>query len=94
MDQLIAPLFSPTHFWYEVDIGDTHSNGGIVEVGRTTRESWRRQQVISSHNRKVRRHRENVASCGGPEPREGQNRGGGGGAKKRKKSQTICTGEA
>ena len=43
-----------------------------VEGGREKRDGEQRQRLTSNHSRKTRRPSETVASCGGPEPRDGR----------------------
>ena len=43
----------------------------VIEVGRKTQEGERCQRVTSNHSRQTRQPSETVASCGGPESRDG-----------------------
>ena len=58
----------------------------VIEAGWKTREGGQRQLLTSNHSRKTRRPSETVASCGGPEPRDGRRGTGSGRAEKRRRS--------
>ena len=56
----------------------------VIEAGWKTREGGQRQLLTSNHSRKTLRPSETVASCGGPEPRDGRRGTGSGRAEKRR----------
>ena len=58
----------------------------VIEVGLKTRDGGRRQQVANSHSRKTQRPSDTVASCGGPELRDGRRGTGSGRAEERRGS--------
>ena len=57
-----------------------------IQVGRKTLEGGRRQRVTSNHRPKTRRTSETVASCGGPQPRDGRRGTGSGRPEERQRS--------
>ena len=61
-------------------------SGTVLEVGRKMRKGGRRQRVTNNHTRRTRRPRETVASCSGPEHREGGRGKGSGRAEERRRS--------
>ena len=61
----------------------------VIKGGRKIREGGRRQRVPSNHSRNTQSPNETVASCGGPEPRDGGARnsiGNGSGEANKKRS--------
>ena len=60
----------------------------VLKVDREIREIGRHKRVTSNHSRNTRRPSEAVASCGGPEPRDGRRDTGSGRAEERRGSPT------
>ena len=58
----------------------------VIEAGRKTREGGRRLRATTNHSHKARRPSETVASCGGPDPRDGRRGIGLGRVEKRRRS--------
>ena len=59
----------------------------VIEVDRNTRQGGRRQRETFNHNRKSRHLSETVASCGGPESRNGRRGTGSGRTEGRRRAR-------